>query len=58
MDQSAPTAKLGGIGDEPESYGTVQRDFHRLGSGPANLIKFSGERCQVLHLGENDPVHQ
>lgn len=58
VDQSAPSAKLGGIGDDPESYAAFQSDFHRLGNGPANLIKFSEERCQVLHLVENDPMRQ
>lgn len=58
MDQSAPAAKPGGVGDEPESYAAAQRDFDRLGSGPANLMKFSEERCKVVHLGENDPMHQ
>lgn len=57
MDQSAPTAKLGGAGDEPESSAAVERDFHRLRSGAANLLKFSEERCRVVHLEENDPMH-
>lgn len=32
---SAPAAKLRGASDEPESYAAVQKDFHRLGNGPA-----------------------
>lgn len=58
MGQSAPAAKLEGVSDEPESYAAVQTDFDRLGNGPANLIKFSEERCQALHLRKNDPMHQ
>lgn len=58
MGQSAPAAKLGGVSAEPESYAAIRRGFHRLGNGPANLIRLNEEGCQVLHLGKNDPMHQ
>lgn len=40
MGQSASSAKLGGVGDEPESCAAIQRDFHRLGNELTNLTKF------------------
>ncbi|KAK4822973.1 hypothetical protein QYF61_024488 [Mycteria americana] len=29
--------------------------FWQAGNGPTNLMKFNEEKCQVLHLGRNDP---
>lgn len=57
MGQNASSAKLGGVGDEPESCAAIQRDFHRLGNEPTNVTKFHEEKCQVLHPGRNDPIH-
>lgn len=56
--RSALSAKLEGVGDEPESCAAIQQDLNRLGNGPTNLMKFNEEKYQVLHLGRNGPIHQ
>jgi len=55
----ADDAKLGGEVDTPEGYAVIQQDLDNLESWVGrNLMKFNKDKCRVLHVGRNDPMHQ
>jgi len=56
--QFAEDTKLGGVADVPEGRAANQRDLCKLEKWAArNLMKFSKEKYQILHLGRNNPRH-
>ena len=43
----------------PEGHEATERDLNGLEQGAdRNLIKFNKEKCKVLHLGRNNPMHR
>ena len=50
---------MGRVADMPEVHTSIQRDLDRMEKwADRNLMKFNQEKCKVLHLWRNDPVHQ
>ncbi|GAB0202845.1 mitochondrial enolase superfamily member 1 [Grus japonensis] len=51
--------RLRGVTDTPEGCAAIQRELDRLEKwADKNLVTFNKERCEVLHLGRNNPMHQ
>ncbi|PKU29215.1 rna-directed dna polymerase from mobile element jockey-like [Limosa lapponica baueri] len=51
--------ELGGVADKSEGCAAIQKDLDRLEKwADRNLMKFNKGKCQVLHLGRNNPIHQ
>lgn len=54
----ADNTKLGGVADSPEGQAAIQYDLIRLERwADRKLLRFSKEKCKVLHLGRNNPTH-
>lgn len=58
LSKSAEGAKLQGAADTPAGGAAIQTDIDRLEKWDGNLMKFNMGKCQVLHLGRNNPMHQ
>ena len=59
LSKSADDAKLGGVADTLEGHAAIQRDLNRQEKwADRNLTNFNQEKCKVLHLGRNNPMHQ
>jgi len=45
--------------DTPEGCATIQCDLDRLETlAERNLMRFNKDKCRVLHLRRNNPMHQ
>lgn len=46
------------VADTAESFAAIQKDLDRLRWTERNFLKFNKGKCRVLHLGNNNPMHQ
>ncbi|PKU38776.1 hypothetical protein llap_10919 [Limosa lapponica baueri] len=47
------------VTDKPEGHAAVQKDLDGLEKWTnRNVMNFNKEKCKILHLGKNSPVHQ
>ena len=59
LSKFADDTKLGGVAVTPEGHAAIQRDLGRLEKwADRNLTNFNQEKCKVLHLGRNNPMHR
>ena len=49
--------KLGGVADMPEGHAATQGDLDKLKKWADRNLK-DKQKCKVLHLGKNNPMHQ
>lgn len=55
----ADDIKLGGVAGTSQGLAAIQTDGDRLEKwSDRSPMKFSKERCKVLHLRKNSPMHQ
>jgi len=51
--------KMGGLPNTPEGCAAIQRDLNRLEKwADWNLMQFNKGKCNILHMGRNNPRHQ
>ncbi|KAK4824374.1 hypothetical protein QYF61_014034 [Mycteria americana] len=56
LSKFADDTKLGGVANMPAGHAAIQRDLDRLEKwDDRNLTKLNKEKCEVLHLGRNNP---
>lgn len=59
LSKFAEDTQLWGAADTPEGHAAIPTDLNRLEKrAHGNLIKFSMRKCEVLHIGRNNPMHQ
>lgn len=44
--------------DTPDGHATIPKELNRLHNWAQNFMNFNPEKCHVLHLGRNNPLHR
>ncbi|GAB0182112.1 cAMP-dependent protein kinase inhibitor alpha [Grus japonensis] len=59
LSKFAGNSKLGVVSDTPEGHAAIQRDLDRLEKwANRKVMKFTKEKCEILHLRRNNPKQQ